>query len=222
MSYERYVEMSARNKNLTHPTPVGNQKILIFDIDYCLYKSTAMFEHESATVKQAFLDLSQSTEDCWLSHISSFNLFREIFFKVVGMDLLDFSEKYERPEMDKFLSPDSELKELLGRIKLRMFCFTNACKYRAQHVLKYLGLEDVFEAVICADTVETEFLCKPMKESYEFLEKYLGISDPKNVYFFDDTVKNVENARKAGWNAIHVAGDLKDEIQALSKDIALL
>lgn len=218
---DKYIEMCTRNMDLKHPVPAHNEAIVVFDMDDCLFQSNELAEYEKNHIKNSYLQLSNSDEETWIAHLSNFNLYREIFHSTLKMDLLEFSEKYERPKLEEFVKPDTELKSLLEKIKIRRFCFTNACRHRAKHVLNYLQLEDVLEAVICTDIVDTEFICKPQMQAYKFLERYLSVSNPKNIYFFDDSLKNIEGAGIVGWNTIHVCEDLKKHINELSTKVSI-
>lgn len=213
MDGPKFVEMCTRNMLLRHPVPVGDEKVLIFDIDYCLFQSEGMKKHEHASVISRFLELSKGTEEEWYSHLLNFGLFRQIFYSLFGIHPSEFSRSYDIPDLGSFVKPDPELREMLEAVPLRKFCFINGCKERASSVLKYLQLSHVFEAVVCADVVETEFICKPTARSYKFVEDFLGISAPGSIFFFDDTLKNVDAARAAGWNAVHVASSIKDYLK---------
>lgn len=204
--------MSTRNTNLRHPVPVEDEIVWIFDIDNCLYRNEKLQDYEEETIKKTFLSLANNTENDWNSHKSSFNLYREIFYSILQVHPIEFSTSYEVPILQDSISPDADLKNILEKSNIRKFCFTNACKNRSAYVLSSIGVIDSFEAVICADIVETEFICKPKDASYTFVQQYLSIKDPKKIYFFDDNLSNVENARKAGWNAIHVCDDIKKYI----------
>lgn len=213
---QKFIEMCSRNSSLRHPFPIKDQPILVFDIDYCLYQSIEMAEHESTFIKKSFLDLSKSSEEEWASHQNTFNLYREIFHAMFDIPPSVFSTTFEIPSIHNFIKPDSELREILEKMPLRKVCFTNACKVRANHILTYLQLDHIFDVVICADTQETEFICKPMNKAYEFLMNYMGIEDPKNVHFFDDSEKNILGARRIGWNATHVTGDIKKHLKEIN------
>lgn len=49
-------------------------------------------------------------------------------------------------------------------------------------------------------------LLKPSKEIYEYVIKEIKTS-PENIYFFDDSLKNVEGAIACGINAYQVTGE---------------
>lgn len=219
--FDKIIELCTRNINVKHPKPIGDQIVLIFDIDNCLYRSKELEDDELNFIKNGFLRLSNYDESFWLAELPKYNLYREMFSSFLNMDLFDFSETFERPNLEKYLQPDLELRNLLKKIKFRLFCFTNGCKHRAKHILTYLQLDDIFEGVICSDIESKEFLAKPNPETYKFVEKYLGVEDVKKIYFFDDSYRNIEGAVAAGWNAIHIKNDVKEEIKKLSLELPL-
>lgn len=211
---EKFIEMCTRNCNFRHDNPVGENIVFVFDIDDCLYSSVEMQEFEANHVKSSFIALSNRTEDEWNLH-SSFNLYRQVFFSLLDMHPSDFCCVYDMPQIDKYLCPDIELINILEKIKIRKFCFTNGSKGRATAILSHLKIDHLFEAIVCADSVETEFICKPMPTAFKFFENYAGILDPKKVYFFDDSKKNITGALECGWNALHVTvtKDIKECIK---------
>ncbi|KAI5176551.1 pyrimidine and pyridine-specific 5'-nucleotidase [Pancytospora epiphaga] len=205
-----YIEMSSRNKNVPIQNPVGSEKILVFDIDYCLFHNPEQKTCEIGTIKNIFMEKSSQDNDAWHRYFTlTDTLFKEVFFKLFDIHPAEFTTKYEELGLPDYVKIDNELVELLKKSHYRMFCFTNSGRGRASKILKHMGIEELFEAVICTDSVDTEFICKPKQESYDFLVDVLGITDRKNVHFFDDTNHNVVGAIDAGLSAYLVNGDLK-------------
>jgi 2-haloacid dehalogenase len=63
-------------------------------------------------------------------------------------------------------------------------------------------LTDAFEDVVVS---AHEGLIKPDRRIYEVLTTRNGLR-PEECLFIDDSLKNVEGARAAGWQALHFAG----------------
>lgn len=60
-------------------------------------------------------------------------------------------------------------------------------------------------------------LLKPSKEIYEYVITKLNTS-PENIYFFDDNIRNVEEANACGINAYQVTGEnINDIFKKLNK-----
>lgn len=207
------MEMCSRNNNKVINNPVGSAEALIFDIDHCLYHSKELMEHELLTMSSMLSQFSAGVENDLYKHMDTYHLFREIFFRLFGIHPAEFSCKYELPEFEKYFIPDPELRSMLESLDCRKFCFTNGQRDRAARILRYLGLEHIFELVICADVDDTEFICKPQPHAFAFVERYLGIADRSKVFFFDDSLKNIEAAKVAGWNAYLVDGDIKAHLK---------
>ncbi|KAI5148508.1 hypothetical protein ENBRE01_0369 [Enteropsectra breve] len=209
----KYIEMSTRNGQKAVSIPVGSQKVLVFDIDDCLYTHPEMNTNFCTMLKEKFLERANLPETQWAEHNKQFGLFRELFFRKFNMHPSEFDALYELPSLNFALARDELLIEMLSKIKHRMFCFTNGSKERAKKLLKTLGIEHFFECVFCADTVDTEFISKPSLDSFTFVEKVLGIKGSKNIHFFDDSERNIDGARAAGWSAYLVKEDIKDHLE---------
>lgn len=210
---EKYMELCSRNANKKLSPPVGDEKILIFDIDQCLYHAPEMEEYEVTSIKTAFLNLSKLSEIDWETNQSKHNLYRETFHVILGIHPKEFCDKYENHHPLQFIKKDPELIEILSKIKTRKFCFTNGSIVRASKILQHMELDHLFEVVICNDAEETEFICKPQEAAFKFVDRYLGIKDRKKVYFFDDSQKNINAANTYGWNGLLVEGNIKQLIQ---------
>ncbi len=77
-------------------------------------------------------------------------------------------------------------------------------------------LIDAFEDVVVSGD---EKLLKPDVRIYETLTNRNGLQ-PGECTFIDDSPKNVEGARAAGWNAVHFTG--ADELRSAIQDLGLL
>jgi len=208
----KYIELCNRNRHLKALNPVSNSKILVFDIDFCLYHNEQLFQYEINRVREAFCKHSERDEAHWEETKPKFHLFRQIFHHNFGTGLKDFDEAYELPELENYVKPDQELRNMILRIPTRKVCLTNGSASRAKKVLTCLGMEDLFEAVFCCDVEDTEFICKPLESAYTFVESVLGIEDKKMVHFYDDSHANVEGALRAGWNAYLVSNNIKEHL----------
>lgn len=213
MTCQKYIELSSRNINKKLENPVGNNKVLIFDIDQCLYYEPELDSFEHNSIKSAFIELSNLKETDWNETFQKFNLFREVFHSIIGLHPRDFCEKYENHHPPMFIKKDPVLAEMLRKIKFRKFCFTNGSLVRASKILQHMELENLFEYVVCNDSEDTEFICKPMPKAFQFVEDFLGIEDRKKVYFYDDAERNIKGAKEFGWNAYIVKNNIKDLLE---------
>lgn len=218
MQGEKIIEMSSRNKHLRHEKPVGDEIIFVFDLDYCLFQSKEMYDSENEIICETFLKLTNQTDkEFWHRSLqNSGNLYRKAFYYILGVHPKDYVERmYDIPEYQKYLKPSPKLKNLLESVKIRKFCFTNGSKMRAEILLRHLELFDIFDAVVCIDSLDVEFICKPEEGAFRFLENFLNIKNPSKVYFFDDSLSNVNAAIQMGWNGIHVTLECEEHVKEL-------
>lgn len=218
-SFSKIIELGD-NINTKHPLPIGNEILLLFDIDNCLYKNVEVDRETIDFVKELYLRHVHPDESQWIAEQREYHLYGKLSSRFLQSELV--REGYKSlPNIEKHVEPDSELKNLLKRIKFRKFCFTNGTKDRAIHILNYLQLTDVFEGVFCTSVDNDSFLAKPNPKSFKFVEEYLGIEDVNKIYFFDDSSNNIKRAKELGWNAIEVKDDIKGYIEELSMKIPL-
>jgi len=97
---------------------------------------------------------------------------------------------------------DLELVKLIQELRtkgIRAYVATNQEKYRTEYMKKEMKFQDWFDGVFSS----AELGCKKPKESfYEKVVNRLGY-EKEVVWFFDDTVANVEAAQKFGINGVH-------------------
>jgi putative hydrolase of the HAD superfamily len=80
---------------------------------------------------------------------------------------------------------------------VKCYIATRQEKYRMQYLLDEVGLKDHFDGTFCTCDIGYD---KSEPEFFEEVLTRLGLS-PDEVLFFDDTQKNVDNARAMGINA---------------------
>jgi putative hydrolase of the HAD superfamily len=78
---------------------------------------------------------------------------------------------------------------------------TNSFKEFRAHIESHVDF-GIFDLVIDSSEVGCR---KPEPEIYELTTERLGIA-PERILYLDDFLANVEGARGAGWDAIHVTG----------------
>lgn len=109
---------------------------------------------------------------------------------------------------------DEALRAMLQRLPQRRIVFTNADRAHAETCLAILGVRDLFEDVICFETLNPDnplragasVLNKPKAEAFEHALR-LARADAATTLFCDDSRRNVEAAAKAGIFAVHVGGE---------------
>jgi len=122
-----------------------------------------------------------------------------------GVDPLDFDEKCDASlPLETMLSPDQRIRKLLediDRSKCRVWALTNAYRTHAERVLQILELRDQIEGIVFCDYEEENehFTCKPEPAFYHKAMHQAGVQDPAKCFFVDDSLGNVESAKRVGW-----------------------
>jgi putative hydrolase of the HAD superfamily len=102
----------------------------------------------------------------------------------------------------KYIHPDPGLRGLLLSLPQRRWIFTNSDRNHSQRVLEILGLADCFDGII--DVLAIDFACKPNKTAYERALKIAGDDNPADCVLFDDSIRNLAQARTLGFYTILV------------------
>jgi pyrimidine 5'-nucleotidase len=196
---------AAKFKDLIRP--VGHERVLLFDIDDCLYDAeNGMQADEKRRLMELFEQLKVDRKNCPAFHeaYASTSLYQELFYLHLNIEPKKFWEIFTVPRFHEYIHEDAELREFLKSIPIRKWCFTNGNRERALSILTLLGITECFEGVFCADNHDMDFIGKPKSGSYKMVVETLGIKNPANVYFFDDALGNIVAARELGWNAYRV------------------
>lgn len=102
------------------------------------------------------------------------------------------------------------LDELQGRVPLYLFSNTNAAHYRVWSAMMRRALSR-FERVFVSSELGVR---KPERASFDRISREIGVPHAR-ILFFDDTIANVEGARRAGLQAVHVKtpADVRDAVR---------
>jgi putative hydrolase of the HAD superfamily len=107
--------------------------------------------------------------------------------------------------LENYITPDLELKKMLGSLPQQKWIFTNADANHANRVLRILGLEGCFTDII--DIRALDFLCKPENEAYQRALDLADTSDPTNCVLFEDSLRNLTPAHEFGFTTVLVGTD---------------
>lgn len=208
----KYIILSAITLNKIQNTE-NQEKIFIFDIDDTLYKRNKSFQQDDTKLwtdkynklrdnDPSMPKLSKNLINLQLKDESLYSFRKRVSYEV--------EEEKDESFYTKYLGEDQVLKKILDSVPYKKWCFTNAPRKRAEIILNILGIADCFEGVFYP--FYNESIGKPLDKSYEFVERYLNITDPTKIYFFDDLIENIEAANRRRWNGIHVKedDDIKD------------
>ncbi|EEQ81513.1 hypothetical protein NCER_102029 [Vairimorpha ceranae BRL01] len=217
-----FITMNPDNIQKYNINPVNSNYIFLFDIDDTLYKaSEEMHNLEMEKWYSAYKHFKLEVP-CALDFntlLDSKPLYSEAFYYHFNKTPYEVEKVKGFLDYSKFVKRNEDLKLCLKNIKHRKWCFTNGMKCRAEPILKCLDLLDTFEGVICMDNKcpSNLVLGKPYKQVYYFVEELLKIQDKSKVYFFDDSIVNINIGKKMGWNSFLI--EKKDNIINVLNDV---
>lgn len=197
---------------------LDNEKVFIFDIDDTLYKRDAKTKNKEKQMWELYYTSMQSkdmppvTENLSLLQLNNLKLYK------LRKDVSKRADESKPREFySEFVFADKKLKTMLDSIPYKKFCFTNAGLYRSRVILDILKITECFNGVFYSENKDYVPIGKPLENSYKFVMDFLGISDPKNIFFFDDQEVNITVAKKMGWNAFLVKEN--DDLIHILKDV---
>lgn len=195
---------------------MNNYKYILFDIDGVLARATnsadEIFKENNITIEEFFKNWSSSET---VANFEAGNITTE-----------EFAEA-RRKELKIFLKPEviinilkarksvlyDGVEQLLDNLYIRNYklaCLSNT------NILHWNSIQgkEVFDRFFCRKFLSFEIeLTKPNKEIYLFVLSTLKC-EAHEILYFDDSKKNIESAKKLGFNAVHVKDfyDLTDKI----------
>lgn len=192
--------------------------VLFFDLDNTLYPpSTSISTLMSSRISlffQQYLNIPEE-EAMSLGHkyYKDYGLAIKGIVRHFGIDPLQYDAFVDGGlQLDKILSPDNKLLDILRNCKARLFVFTNAGLKHALRVLTLLNLLDLFEAICYCDYAEDNFPAKPDYLAFERAMHHANIKNKRQCYFVDDGEENVRAAMEFGWNAVMVGEERENSI----------
>ncbi len=111
---------------------------------------------------------------------------------------------------EKHLAGVQPIPEVVGvalahRGRLPMAVATGGTRVFCEKILRQIGVEDWFDAVVCAEDVPT---CKPEPEIFLEAARRIG-AEPARCVVYEDTDPGVEAARRAGMKWVDVRSLIK-------------
>ena len=118
------------------------------------------------------------------------------------VDPEDYLDYVHDVAVEKKLSPNPSLSDLLGSISFQKVIFTSAHRPHAQKVLSCLGVEQYFSSIF--DISFADYVPKPNPEPYEKILAVLGVSGEKCL-MIEDTAVNLRPAKEMGMTTVLVS-----------------
>jgi len=81
----------------------------------------------------------------------------------------------------------------------RVVCLSNTQAIHWRHIIEEMTSEDLFDACYLSHEMGME---KPADDIYLAVQQREAVS-PEQIIFIDDTLENIETARRLGWHSIH-------------------
>lgn len=98
--------------------------------------------------------------------------------------------------LEKYLSPDPELRNIITSLQQSKWIFTNSIKSYAQQVTTILSIDDQFRGII--DSSRLDHQTKPARQAYQRAMKIAKVSNPAHCVLFDDRIENLFPAQELG------------------------
>jgi pyrimidine and pyridine-specific 5'-nucleotidase len=132
-----------------------------------------------------------------LSPEASYNLHHEYYrsygLAILGLvkhhqiDAMDFNTKVDDAlPLEDILTKDTKLRKLfedIDRSKVKLWLFTNAYQTHGWRVVKFLGVDDLFEGITFCDYRQQNMIAKPHKEMFEKAMREAGVENKEDCYF---------------------------------------
>lgn len=99
------------------------------------------------------------------------------------------------------------LNKLLNQLKLknRLYIFSNGNKNHVDYVIKKMKMKTLFEDTANRD--EYSKFPKPDIRAYKYVIKKFKLDKNIETFFFEDTIENLETAKKIGWVTVFINND---------------
>ena len=104
----------------------------------------------------------------------------------------------------KSIGPNMFLNKLLGQLNGNKYIFSNGNKSHVDFVLDKMKLKPFFIKIATLDDYPNSR--KPHIKAYEYVIGTFNM-DSNNKIFFEDTLENLETAKKLGWTTVFINND---------------
>lgn len=181
--------------------------VILFDLDDTLYDgSTGLWQAirqrmEQYMVERLGLQLEMVSE-LRRSYLETYGTTLRGLQANYHVDADEYLAYVHDFQLDLFLEPALELRQMLLSLPQRRWIFTNSDRDHANRVLRELELEGCFEGVI--DIRAIQFACKPEPAAYQAALAITGQADPRRCLILDDSIVNLQTARQFGMTTVLV------------------
>lgn len=185
---------------------------MFFDLDDTLYPSTSgIWEAIGVRMELYMTDvLGFAANEVAIRRQT---LFKEYGTTLRGLkslyniDELEFLEYVHDIPLEQYIRRDEALIETVSLYNSRKIIFTNANQGHAKKVLSLLGLDTFFDQII--DVLCVSPYCKPFPQAFRIALELSGDLDAEDCVIIDDSIRNLETARKLGFYTIQVGTETR-------------
>jgi putative hydrolase of the HAD superfamily/pyrimidine and pyridine-specific 5'-nucleotidase len=232
--YLQYGDDHSVNRRLLHGYSSGNldayklrpkPKAIFFDCDDCLY-----FDNWRVASKLTH-KMNEWCKNLGLKEGEAYELYQNHGTTLRGLldeghlehseeSIDDFLSHVHDISVDQMLQEDKELRRMIEQMDptIPKYIFTASVRHHAEACLTALGINDLFVDII--DVKACGLNSKHSEHSFKTAMKVAGVDDPESCLFLDDSVKNIQAARKVGWRSVLVGKIGRDCGKEISTDHA--
>lgn len=193
-------------------------KTILFDLDDCLYFD----EWKIADILTNNIE-KWCTQEKNMKPGHAYALYKEYGTALRGMQetgLINSEDELEEylkivhliPDLKTKLKPNDLLRNQLLRIdpKISKYIFTASVAAHAVRCLECLGIRDLFDDAHIIDTKSCKYATKHSQIAFDSAMKICGVYDPTSILFFDDSVRNIDQANATGIRGVLVGLTQRD------------
>ncbi len=196
------------------------KKVLIFDMDGTVIDSSSVICGAINHVRSK-LNLAPLKKDDILEAVNGMHIHSPSYFYEVdefGKEHIDWFQDYYSLNHDKEVEVYEGIVELIIELKNRykVTLATNAYRISTMQILSHLGIENLFDMIVCADDVKNS---KPAPDMVLKILNEFKI-EPTKALMIGDSLKDKEAASRAGVDTILVDwgfSNLEDAIKEIEE-----
>ena len=99
------------------------------------------------------------------------------------------------------------LNKLLKKLQGQKYIFSNGNREHVKHVMNKMDLKSIFKKKNIAYSELYDEKLKPNISSYKYVINKFKIQENDSVYFFEDSIENLETAKNLGWTTILIGSN---------------
>ncbi|MDI6768996.1 MAG: pyrimidine 5'-nucleotidase [Anaerolineales bacterium] len=116
--------------------------------------------------------------------------------------------------LEDYLQPDPGLRAMLEALAVQKIIFTNADAAHARRVVRAMGLDGCFNAILDVHVLEP--YCKPMRQAFEIALEFAGESEARKCVLIDDLPRTTRAAREFGFFTVLMRSTLRQGFDKLN------